>query len=153
MRSVFYEKNYLIYFTVAFLLSISLSATVHAETSTKEDNMLKNNKLTLKEIGGSWSGELHGGMGTKPVVIGNWNKISDNPYFLMLDVVNGGPLSLNWSAAIYNVSKNKVICDWTNFNHNYSNLTLRYKEKPSNGDQLQLWLHANSGSGVVYVRY
>lgn len=32
-------------------------------------------------------------------------------------------------------------------------LTLRYKEKPSNGDRLQLWLHANSGSGVVYVRY
>lgn len=57
--------------------------------------MLKNNKLTLEEIGGSWSGELHGGIGIKPVVIGNWNKIFDNPYFLILDVVNRGPLSLN----------------------------------------------------------
>ena len=80
-------------------------------------------------------------------------QISDNPCFFILDVFNGGPLSLNWSAAIYNVSKNKVICDWTDFNHNYSNLLLHYKERSSNEDQLQLWLHANSESGVVYIRY
>lgn len=33
------KKNYLIHFTVAFLHSISISATAHEEIFSKEDNM------------------------------------------------------------------------------------------------------------------
>lgn len=137
---------------------ILMSTTVFSVTSSAAvispvaDDLIMSK--STKELSGYFVGDIYEGMGTKVVSMGMWETISDNPFYVLLDVVNGGPNSLDWSAQIYNVTKGKAVTDWQNFKHNSTSAwSFKINEKPSDGDQIELYLSANSGSGNIYIEF
>lgn len=100
----------------------------------------------VKDIFGSFTGNLNEGGANTVVDIGTIENFSPN--FIILDVISGGPTSLDWSAAIYDTTTNTLVSNWTPFVHGYSALNIRVSGT-NVGDHLELWLHANSGSGRV----
>lgn len=84
--------------------------------------------------------------GNTVVDLGTFENFSPN--FIILDVISGGPASLDWSAAIYDATTNRLVGNWTPFVHGYSGLDVRVSGA-NVGDHLELWLHANSVSGEV----
>lgn len=136
---------------VVFLTSASTVNGFANSKAVSQNAQTSQSQSNLGEISGSFSGDLHEGMGTKPVPIGTVEYVV--PPVITLNVINGGPENLTWSAAIYDVTTNKLVCDWTEFQHGYGNLLLPIdRSNVKVGDSLQLWLHANSGSGHVILK-
>lgn len=137
--------------TIAWLVTgltvcTALTGPVALASSVTPESKVSNHSKGLKEIFGSFTGNLNEGGGNTIVDLGTVENFSPN--FIILDVINGGPASLDWSAAIYDTTTNSLVGDWTPFVHGYSALDVRVSGT-NVGDHLELWLHANSGSGEV----
>ncbi|MDU0320691.1 MULTISPECIES: hypothetical protein [unclassified Enterococcus] len=132
------------------LLSVSSAAAgVLCTTTVSADTVSSTTVATpqLREIGGSFSGELHEGMGVEPVNIGTVEYTI--PPVIVLDVVDGGPESLSWSVAVLD-QRSGLVSDWTEFKHGNTTLPINIDmSKVRIGDELQLQVHANSGEGFV----
>lgn len=134
--------------TLLAMTPVVASVLPQASVSANTQNVSKVSTQQLREIGGRFTASLVEGMGTKPFSIGTVEYVI--PPTIILDVSNGGPESLSWSAAIYDVTSNSVVSDWKEFSHGYNALSMSVdRSKVSLGDNLQVWLHANSGSGTV----
>jgi hypothetical protein len=67
-------------------------------------------------------------------------------------VTNGGPNSLEWTAAVLNERTNAVISDYHPFIHGNTALKVSIWENSIiEGDKLSLILHNNSGRGSITI--
>jgi hypothetical protein len=136
--------------TMMLLAMSPVAAGILSSTTVSADTASFNTvvKPQPREIHARFTGELRGGMGVQPVMLGTVEYVIPNG--IMLDVVNGGPESLSWSASVINGRTGKQISAWKEFKHGTSNLSLPIdKTQVHLGDKLVLYLHANSGSGYV----
>jgi len=126
------------------LPSVLTSTLVSADT----DSSTIRTNVSPREIMGRFSGEIHEGMGISSIGIGAFEYIV--PPFLMLDVIDGGPESLSWSASVYNVTTGELVNDWQEFKHGGNDIIFNLdKTKVHVGDQLKVNVHANSGKGNI----
>ena len=132
--------------TVCTALTGPVALASSISTENKTSNQSEISSKSLKEIYGSFTGNLNEGAGNTVVDLGTVENFSPN--FIILDVINGGPASLDWTAAIYDTTTNSLVGDWTPFVHGHSALDVRVSGT-NIGDHLELWLHANSGTGEV----
>lgn len=137
--------------SVALLLSVSPAVSgVLMTTSVSADTVnstIKSN-VSPRDIGGRYNGEIRGGMGIDILNIGYYEYVVKP--FIRLEVIDGGPESLSWSAAIYNATTNELVNDWQEFKHGSNNMIFNINQtKVHVGDQLQVHVHANSGEGYI----
>ncbi|WP_406835094.1 hypothetical protein ABLU29_02520 [Lactococcus lactis] len=90
--------------TVCTALTGPVTFASSISTENKTSNQSEISTKSLKEIYGRFTGNLNEGGGSAVVDLGTVENFSPN--FIILDVINGGPASLDWSAAIYDETAN-----------------------------------------------
>lgn len=137
--------------SVALLLSVSPAVSgvlMTASVSADSVNSTIKSNVAPRDVSGSYSGEIQEGMGIDTLNIGSFNYVVEP--IVSLDIKDGGPESLSWSAAIYNATTNELVSDWQEYKHGERHIFYDLDTtKIDVGDQLQVYVQANSGEGYI----
>lgn len=139
--------------TSVALLLLSVSPAVSgvlmtASVSADSVNSTLKLNVTSSDVSGIYSGDIYESLEIDTLNIGSFYYVVE-PY-IILNVRDGGPKSLSWSAAIYNATTNELVNDWQEFEHGTKLIEFRIDEaKVHVRDKLQVYVRANSGEGHI----